>query len=554
MKEYGYKQSNADHTLFLKQRNDRVTCLIIYVDDMIITGDDEEEMKQLKEKLFSKFEMKDLGNLKYFLGIEVLRSKHGIFICQKKYILDLLTETGLVDCKPVDTPMIVNHKLHMEPNGKLADKERYQRLVGKLIYLSHTRPDIAYAVGVVSQFMHQPQVNHMEAVRIALRRIGVQLLELDRESGNVTISTSENPEVIRYALERQLKKSVVILSRDLVPANQNPNPVVSHQVPANQTLDLQELGQVVLRLAQVLDGVEIMSSNTIRINFIHRESPLVVRPESRGNSGVQIVDADADDVEDAPPRSPLQTPPRATTEPSAPLMPVAEHSVYGYPPGFYGVSRTRSHDDPNGCCTIMYGGGGHNIWSARLNVQTDDGVSVYHTSVFSLRNPNYALLVIIVASGLQVVLSLQSQTRKQVVFLFYLLKQVENPVAIMDVVLLDVVLLESKEDLQAFGQVVLRLARDLDGVEITNSNTTRVNFIQRQTSLPCGNIGVQIIDADVEYAPPRPPPRSPPWVPTEPSAPPMPNAEQAVNGYPPDFYGVSRTRSHDYQNGWCTIM
>lgn len=136
---------------------------------MIITGDDEEEMKQLKMNLFSKFEMKDLGNLKYFLGIEVLRSKQGIFICQKKYTLDLLTETGLVDCKPADTPMIANHRLHMEINGKLADKERYQRLVGKLIYLSHTRPDIAYAVGVVSQFMHQPQVAHMEAVQRILK-------------------------------------------------------------------------------------------------------------------------------------------------------------------------------------------------------------------------------------------------------------------------------------------------------------------------------------------------------------------------------------------------
>ncbi|XP_022018834.1 uncharacterized mitochondrial protein AtMg00810-like [Helianthus annuus] len=154
MKEYGYYQSNADHTLFLKRRNGLVTCLIIYVDDMIITGNDVEEIARLEKNLFSKFEMKDLGNLKYFLGIEVLRSKQGIFICQKKYVLDLLVETGLIDCKPADTPMAVNHNLHMEPNGELADKERYQRLVGKLIYLSHTRPDIAYAVGVVSQFMH----------------------------------------------------------------------------------------------------------------------------------------------------------------------------------------------------------------------------------------------------------------------------------------------------------------------------------------------------------------------------------------------------------------
>jgi len=164
MKRYGYKQSNSDHTLFLKRKGDLITCLIIYVDDMIITGSDIEEISQLKNNLFRKFEMKDLGGLKYFLGIKVLRSNKGIFISQRKYIMDLLAETGMVDCKPADTPIQVNHGLKFEEGANLADKERYQRLVGKLIYLSHTRPDIAYAVGVISQFMHQPQEDHMEVV------------------------------------------------------------------------------------------------------------------------------------------------------------------------------------------------------------------------------------------------------------------------------------------------------------------------------------------------------------------------------------------------------
>ncbi|KAJ0520490.1 putative RNA-directed DNA polymerase [Helianthus annuus] len=131
--------------------------------------DDKEEISQLRKNLFTEFEMKDLGRLKYFLGIEVLRSKHGIFMCQKKYVLDLLAETGMVDCKPADTPMIANQKLYMEERADLADKGRYQRIVGKLIYLSHTRPDIAYAVGVASQFMHQPQKDHMEAVLRIIR-------------------------------------------------------------------------------------------------------------------------------------------------------------------------------------------------------------------------------------------------------------------------------------------------------------------------------------------------------------------------------------------------
>ncbi|KAI3672724.1 hypothetical protein L6452_38821 [Arctium lappa] len=162
----------------------RGTCFMTAVkgdeeEEEIVTGhpdgedhwacNDEEEMTRLRTSLFKEFEMKDLGRLKYFLGIEVLRSKQGIFICQKKYVLDLLAETGMIDCKPVDTPMMVNQKLYMEEEAELADKGRYQRIVGKLIYLSHTRPDIAYAVGVVSQFMHQPQISHMEAVLRIIR-------------------------------------------------------------------------------------------------------------------------------------------------------------------------------------------------------------------------------------------------------------------------------------------------------------------------------------------------------------------------------------------------
>lgn len=169
MRKFGYVQSNSDHTLFLKRKGNLITCLIIYVDDMVITGNDEEKINNLKKKLFLEFEMKDLGNLKYFLGIEVLRSKQGIFMYQKKYILDLLAETGMLDCKPAETPIVVNHGLQTLEDGEPTDKEQYQRLVGKLIYLSHTRPDMSYAVGVVSRFMHRPQIPHMETVTRILR-------------------------------------------------------------------------------------------------------------------------------------------------------------------------------------------------------------------------------------------------------------------------------------------------------------------------------------------------------------------------------------------------
>jgi reverse transcriptase-like protein len=111
MRRFGYRQSHSDHTLFLKKQGGKITCLIIYVDDMIITGDDKAEIENLKWKLFQEFEMKDLGMLKYFLENEVLRSNKGIFISQKKYVLDLLAETGMMDCKRIETPMMVNHGL-----------------------------------------------------------------------------------------------------------------------------------------------------------------------------------------------------------------------------------------------------------------------------------------------------------------------------------------------------------------------------------------------------------------------------------------------------------
>ena len=79
MKKFDYKQSKSNHTLFLKKEKGRITCLIIYLDNMVITGNNEEEISDLKKKLFMEFKIKNLGDLKYFLRIEVLRSRRGIF-------------------------------------------------------------------------------------------------------------------------------------------------------------------------------------------------------------------------------------------------------------------------------------------------------------------------------------------------------------------------------------------------------------------------------------------------------------------------------------------
>ncbi|KAM7531655.1 hypothetical protein LguiB_035065 [Lonicera macranthoides] len=164
MRKFGYSQSNSDHTLFLKKSHEKITALIVYVDDMVLTGNDPQEQQALKKLLSQEFEMKDLGSLKYFLGIEVSRSSKCIFLSQRKYALDLLNETGMSACQPSETPMEEGLKLEVETDQVPVDKGRYQRLVGRLMYLAHTRPDISYALSIVSQFLHNPGEKHMQAV------------------------------------------------------------------------------------------------------------------------------------------------------------------------------------------------------------------------------------------------------------------------------------------------------------------------------------------------------------------------------------------------------
>jgi len=164
----GYKQCNSDHTMFYHHSRGHVTILAVYVDDMIITGDDTLEITRLKCNLSKEFEVKDLGQLRYFLGIEIARSPRGIVLSQRRYVLDLLDETGMLGCRPASTPIEQNHKICAE-YGDPVDKERYQRLVGRLIYLCHTRPDITYAVSIVSRYMHDPRSGHLDAVYRILR-------------------------------------------------------------------------------------------------------------------------------------------------------------------------------------------------------------------------------------------------------------------------------------------------------------------------------------------------------------------------------------------------
>ncbi len=125
----------------------------------------------LKDSLHAEFKLKDLGNLKYFLGLEVSRSTKGISLCQRKYALDILSNSGMLALKPVATPMEQNLKISQSTGDLLDDPSTYRRLVGRLLYLTVTRPNISYSVQRLSQFMSKPTSAHLTTANRVLRYI-----------------------------------------------------------------------------------------------------------------------------------------------------------------------------------------------------------------------------------------------------------------------------------------------------------------------------------------------------------------------------------------------
>ncbi|KAE8734204.1 PLAC8 family protein [Hibiscus syriacus] len=167
----GYSVTPTDSSLFVKANKGKLAIVLVYVDDLIITGDDEAEILQTKENLSVRFQIKELGQVKHFLGLEVDRIHEGIFLCQQKYAKDLLKRFGMLECKSTSTPMEPNVKMCAHEGKDLEDETMYRQLVGSLIYLTLTRPDISYAVGVMSRYMQNPKKPHLEAVRRILRYV-----------------------------------------------------------------------------------------------------------------------------------------------------------------------------------------------------------------------------------------------------------------------------------------------------------------------------------------------------------------------------------------------
>jgi histone deacetylase 1/2 len=171
--ELGFRTSKSDTSLFIYSKKGITIFMLIYVDDIIVTGSSQEAIAVLLCDLKQEFALKDLGDLSYFLGIEVRKDKEGIILSQEKYARDILARVGMLKCKPSATPLSTSEKLSKYEGNTLdqGDSTRYRSIVGGLQYLTLTRPDLAFSVNKVCQFLHSPTTVHWTTVKGILRYI-----------------------------------------------------------------------------------------------------------------------------------------------------------------------------------------------------------------------------------------------------------------------------------------------------------------------------------------------------------------------------------------------
>lgn len=169
----GFRSSKTDTSLFYYNKGKHTMFVLVYVDDIIVASSWSEATNALLKDLEREFALTDLGNLHYFLKIEVKRNSDGLVVLQAKYAADIIKRTNMSNCKPINTPLSSVDKLSATEGDPLGpeDSTNYRSVVGALQYLTLTRPDISFAVNKVCQFLHAPTTIHWTAVKRILRYI-----------------------------------------------------------------------------------------------------------------------------------------------------------------------------------------------------------------------------------------------------------------------------------------------------------------------------------------------------------------------------------------------
>ena len=168
----GLYRSEYDPNLYHLIQDKKIIILLLYVDDLLITGDNFEEIARLKTELKKEFEMTDLGEASTYLSAKIMRGPHGIFISQKAYIRKLLKKFNMLECNSLFLPADPKVQLSKHMETATTNLETYRSIVGSLIYLMNTRPDISFAVGNVSRYMENSEIAHLQAA-IARKYFGI---------------------------------------------------------------------------------------------------------------------------------------------------------------------------------------------------------------------------------------------------------------------------------------------------------------------------------------------------------------------------------------------
>lgn len=166
---HGYSRKRIDNTLFLRKKGAHVLKVQVCVDDIIFGGTDEALGADFAKLMGSEFEMSMMGELNFFLGLQIIQTLADIFIHQQKYIKELLEKFGMLNTKPSDTPMATTTKLDRDERGINIGATKYSGMIGSLLYLTASKPDIVFSVGVCARFQATPKKSHLQAVKQILR-------------------------------------------------------------------------------------------------------------------------------------------------------------------------------------------------------------------------------------------------------------------------------------------------------------------------------------------------------------------------------------------------
>jgi len=165
----GFVRNPLEHAVYRRFGKDGLLLVGVYVDDLVITGSSNTSIESFKKEMMSSFSMSDLGLLSYYLGIQVDQQVGKTTLCQSSYTLRILEQAGMSGCNPCHVPMENRLKLSKNDKSPPVDKTKYRSIIGSLRYLVNTRPNIAYAVGIVSRYMEEPRGSHWAAVKQILR-------------------------------------------------------------------------------------------------------------------------------------------------------------------------------------------------------------------------------------------------------------------------------------------------------------------------------------------------------------------------------------------------